>query len=131
MKKICDNCNERISARGAFTPIVVRHTSDDAPNDPEVIGMAGPFRCGKLADGTSAIFARWRLYREHADKLKKYPRVSVEFWAERKSPSEGYFDPISVLGAETPELDLPLHYAKRGGQQMVRYQAACPGGSNT
>ena len=71
--------------------------------------------------------------------MRRYPRRSPEVWLNPKKLGDSYFDPISLLGSETPELDLGLCYGKtstRDGVMRICYQAAmpmatAPGGSNT
>lgn len=138
---INNRCNERIVDTGDFAPLVIRHTRDGGDFDPQVIGFVGPYRMSKLGakKPLPAIEGKVWVFREHVDALKKYPRLSVEFWADENDPGNGYFDPISLLGAETPELDLGVHYAKdeATGRQLMRYskierfQAVMPGGANT
>ncbi len=138
LRRICRNCNSRIRDTGDFAPLVVGHTDDEGRNDPEVIGFVGPFRMGRIGrvKSVAAIYAKQWVRREHAEKLKKYPRLSVEYWADKDDPANGHFDPVSLLGAETPELDLGIHYQRnREGktimryQRAIRYQAATPGGA--
>lgn len=140
MVQISERCNQRITDDNDFVPIVVRHTKEYGSNDPEVVGLAGPFKAQKLRSGLWGIYAKWRLYKQDADKSRKYPRVSVEYWANKSNLKNGYFDPISLLGSETPELDLGIHYQadpRDEDKQLVRYskvyryQAAAPGGANT
>jgi hypothetical protein len=131
MEAIARRNNERVTNTGDYCPIVIRHTRDEGDFDPEVIGLAGPYKCQKMPDGTWAVYAKFRVYKEDQDKVRRYPRVSVEYWADQDQPDGGYFDPISLLGAETPELDLGIHYSKLRGRTLVRYQAVMPGGSNT
>lgn len=123
MRRIANNCNNRIRDTGDFPVISIRHTGK--ADDPEVVGFAGPFTVRKFGDKKPryAIYARIRTYAEDAPKLRKYPRLSVEYWADEKDPTNGYFDPISLLGAETPELDLGIRYAKAtDGHRVLKYQ---------
>lgn len=140
LRQVCDRCNERIEDTGDFCPVVLRHTTDDGDRDPQVIGFAGPFRMGVVGDRKpkAAILATLRIYSEDAEMLRRYPRLSVEYWADEDDPTNGYFDPISLLGAETPELDLGIRYsAGDHGRRVLRYskvlrfEATAPGGSNT
>lgn len=141
MERIAKRCNERIKRRNAFCPIAILHNKEG--RDPEVIGFLGPYRTGEIPaeDGrgmVKAVYGRMRVYKEDFHKLKRYPRVSVELWSSKSEPTSGYFDPVSLLGAETPELDLPIHYAKdeKAGLRCVKYSrlmhyaAASPGGTN-
>lgn len=139
LRRICQRCNDRIRDTGDFAPIVLRHTDDEGERDPEVVGFAGPYRLGTVGrlEPKPAILATLRIFREDANKVRKYPRLSVEYWADESDPTNGYFDPISLLGAETPELDLGIRYAKdNSGLTLMRYAKvtrfqAAPGGSNT
>lgn len=140
LSRISNRCNDRIIDTGDYAPLVIRHTKDDGSYDPEVIGFVGPYRMSKLGTRKplSAIDGKVWVFRDHAATLRKYPRLSVEFWADEADPGNGYFDPISLLGAETPELDLGVHYAKdQQGRKLMRYskverfQATMPGGGNT
>lgn len=142
MERIAARCNSRIEESKDFCPIAIRHTQDGGGFDPEVIGLLGPFRAQKMpgSKGKWAVYGRERIYKEDAHKRRKYPRLSVEYWAEESDPTGGYFDPVSLLGAETPELDLGVHYSADPNnpnrrlmryQRVIRYEAAAPGGANT
>jgi hypothetical protein len=145
LKQVAENCNERIRDTGDFVPLVINHTKDDGSEDPELIGFAGPFivdRFGK--DGKATIFAKkfW-VFKSDYEKFRKHPRVSVEYWSSKSDPTNGVLDPISCLGATTPELDLGIRYGRTSdGVQILRYAresgfveryeaTAAPGGSNT
>lgn len=140
MERIADRCNERIKEDGDFCPLAIRHTKDDGSFDPEVVGFAGPYKAQRLPGSKPrwGIYAKWRVYKEDAAKVKKYPRCSVEYWADKEDPTGGYFDPISMLGAETPELDLGIHYSADPSdpgrtlmryQKVLRYEATMAGGA--
>lgn len=113
LQRIADNNNKRIDDTGDYCPIVIGHTKDDDPergivihekDQPEIIGYAGPFRVKKFfKTGKKAIFAKWRVFKDKLDLLRKFPRRSVELWVSRWE-----IDPISVLGATTPDRDLGL-----------------------
>lgn len=133
MERIAENCNRRIEETGDFCPLVITHTRDDDENSQEVVGMLGPFVVRPFGkSGQKAIYARERWYRQDADKRRKFPRISVEYWGKKSDPTNGYLDPAALLGSETPELDLGFHYAK-GGDEWVhfKYAAVAPGGANT
>jgi len=140
LQRVIDRCNERIADTGDFATVAIRHTTDSGDRDPKVIGFAGPYKLGRVGNLKPkwAILARLWIYREDVHELRRYPRLSVEYWSSKKDPTGGYFDPISLLGAETPELDLGVRYSKSpDGVQLMRYskitrfQAVSPGGSNT
>jgi len=131
MQKIADRCNTRIEKTGDFAPITIGHTTDSGDFDPKVVGFCGPYQAKAMTDGTWAVYAKFRVFKEDEPDVKRYPRCSVEYWASKAEPDAGWFDPVCLLGSETPELDLGIHYSKRGGKQMLRYQAVAPGGANT
>lgn len=131
---IVENCNRRIEETGDYAVITLGHTpapGEDKPQ-PEVVGFAGPFRLGEFA-GKPAILADFHIFQEYKDVLKRYPRRSPEFRLVddlRKT----HLDPIALLGAEPPRLDmgLTLLYSERDGSVLVeRYAAVLPAGSNT
>lgn len=138
LEAMCENMNSRIRETGDYTPITIGHSkrnSESGDDTPPVYGFAGPFYVGQFGKERprAAIFAKnWALYREDADNLKKrYPRRSVELWAE-PNLKDRYFDPISLLGAETPRRDLGLAYSRvRPECPIVRYSAVFAGGMNT
>ena len=133
LAEICENQNARIRETGDFTPVVLGHTPNQyerlhGASQPEVIGFAGPFKLGLIGDETPkwAILGRFHVFQEEERRFRKNPRCSVELW-----PDDKIFDPISVLGAETPKLDLGMHYSRRSdGQRVARYTAVAPSGSN-
>jgi hypothetical protein len=64
----------------------------------------------------------------------------VELWAQKDTPNRGFFDPICLLGSETPHLDLGVQrYARKpdtGGRTRTCYSMestmpAAPAGNNT
>lgn len=137
MRSIAYRCNRRIENTEDYAPIVIRHNHDSG--DPEVVGFAGPFRTiQKIEDGKSVTYvvAKFRIYADKADVMRRYPRRSPELWMNPKKLGDSYFDPISLLGSETPELDLGICYSKtstRDGVIRVCYQATmtAPSGANT
>lgn len=131
---IVANCNRRIEETGDYAVITIGHTAAPGENRPEptVVGFAGPFRLGTFA-GRPAILADFHIFREHKDVLKKYPRRSPEFRLV-EDLTQTHLDPIALLGAEPPRLDLGLTllYQERQGDVLVeRYAAVLPAGSNT
>jgi hypothetical protein len=142
LETIVNRCNERIDETGDYAPLVLSHTRDEDPDHvPEYVGLIGPFRLGRIGKRKQrwAIFGQERVRKEKLQKLREFPRRSVEYWADKNSPTAGFFDPISALpAATTPELDLGLRYEHVG--EKIRYSrvahntrkyAAMPGGSNT
>lgn len=140
LQRIADNNNHRIEDTGDWCPIVAGHTPDaDHPGEqPDIIGWAGPFKVSVLGnvEPRHCIFADFRIHKEHAERFRKNPRRSVELWPE-DDPKERFFDPIAVLGAETPKRPLGIAYSRpKHGKRPIRYQMdAAPateaGGHNT
>ena len=151
LNRLIDRGNQRIESSGDYSAVCVGHTHDpDDPNgaeeQPEVIGAMGPYRLGLLGNPGSqqkyAILADLWIRR---DKIKDYnanPRRSVELWYEHDKPA--WIDPLSLLGAEAPRLDLGitplipedagddgaelkyLYSASANGLRRVKYAAAFP-----
>lgn len=134
LQAIVENCNRRIAETGDYAVITLGHTPAPGEHKPEpmVVGLAGPFRLGRFA-GKPAILADFHIFREHQDVLRKYPRRSPEFRLVGDL-TQTHLDPIALLGAEPPRLDmgLTLLYQERHGDRLVeRYAAVMPAASNT
>lgn len=148
---LCDilrSNNSRVLERESFAAIVDGHTlppteSNPAPQEPEVLGYAGPYRLGMVGydEPKFAIFGDEYQDKSKLDRLRGKPRRSVELLRMR-STGEQFFDPIAVLGALAPRLPMPARYAMADVEsedvEVERYsfsapQAASflPGGSNT
>ena len=139
---IADNNNRRIEDTGDWCPLVPGHTPDEAGKEqPEIIGYAGPFKVAIIGnvDPRHCIFADFRVHRDHAETFRKNPRRSVELWPE-ENPDDRFFDPIAILGAETPKrpLGMTRYKASAAGRKRIRYElgaeAVTPtegGGHNT
>lgn len=132
---IAERCNRRIRETGDYAALTIGHTPspDEAAKgapQPEVVGFAGPFRLGVLGQPGQrqlyAILADCHIYRDKTDVLRKYPRRSPELWLEDRY-EEMFLDPIALLGAEAPRLDMGLLYAAvRHGRLCEKYAAASP-----
>ena len=133
---ISENCNERIRDTGDFCPVVDLHTVEDGKreDEPPVIGLAGPFYVSTFGNERprNAIFCTFWIFKDQVELFRRRPRRSVEIWPEER-PEDRYFDPIAVLGSETPRRDLGLIYSKARSKESkpIRYEASAPGGSNT
>jgi predicted DNA binding CopG/RHH family protein len=106
LRKIAQNQNKRFAETGDATPLVIGHTKDGAHEheQPEVVGYATNFRVTRFfKTGKQALACDFHVYKKDVDKVKKYPRRSVELWLNSMT-----IDPISLLGATTPERDLGL-----------------------
>lgn len=126
LEKIAANCNRRIEETGNYAAVCIGHTDKDQGDKP-LIGFAGPFRVEER-DGRAVLLADLHIFREDADKLKRYPRPSPEVWipTDGFDPDRIFLDPIAMLGAETPRLDLGmtfLYRARDGALQCEKYAA--------
>ena len=140
LKKVCDCCNRRIQSRGNFATIIIGHSPDPALvragklKNPPAVGFAGPFRMGLLGFGPDqvwAILARMRFFLKSWPEAQQYPNRSPELWL-MPSYDEMFLDPIALLGAETPRLDLGLMYSAmlhvdgRSPVMVEKYSAVSP-----
>lgn len=143
MDEIADESNLRIEDTGDYVPIVLRHNEDD--KDSKVVGYAGPFIVGEIGrvNPVACIYAEeFRIQKADREEVSRYPRLSVELWAKKDAPNRGYFDPICLLGSETPHLDLGIQRYARKPADAERFRVcysmdnamtntASPAGSNT
>jgi len=137
LEAVANRCNRRIQETGDYAALVFGHTPD--PDDsaapmPDLCGFAGPFRLGVLGDpGTRqryAILADFHVFKDELPRFRKHPRRSPEVWLE-DSYAEMFLDPIALLGAEPPRLDMGLLYsAARGGRICEKYTAVAPAAGN-
>jgi len=136
LAKIASNCNLRTVDTGDKCPIVGWHTPEDKdPHKmPPVIGWAEDFRVEDFgrSDTRGCIFSKFKVFADELKYFLRHPRRSVEIW-KGKNPEDRFFDPIAVLGAETPKRDLGLIYSRSGdGDESEHYaMPVYPGGSNT
>ena len=108
---------------GDATPLVIGHTTDgkSEKSQPEIVGFATNFTVGPLFNtGRQAIFADFHVLKDKVELANQYPRRSVELW-----PKRWEIDPISLLGATTPERDLGILQLQRQGQ-VIRYSRISP-----
>ena len=106
LKKIAQNQNARIAKTGDATPLVIGHTKDDGHEheQPELVGYATNWRLEKFfKSGKRALACTFHVFSKSVDKVRRFPRRSVELWLDSLT-----IDPISLLGATTPERDLGL-----------------------
>lgn len=137
LEAIVRNLNRRVSDTGNYSVLIDGHTSDD-PRDPEpdVVGYAGPFYLGMIGEDNPrwAIFADEHHHRDALPLLARHPNRSPEVWRS-PNPRDRILDPIAVLGAETPRLNLGMvRYsirAHRPGSAIDRFEGeATPGAGN-
>lgn len=125
LEDVADNCNARFAATGDAVPLVIGHTKADAAEteQPPIVGYATDFKVGDFGGtGRQAIYATFHVRREREAVLRDYPRRSVELWVRKRE-----IDPISLLGATTPERDLGiLRYNRRSDSSTLHYRRECP-----
>jgi len=110
--------NKRMGNTGDEIPLVIGHTKDDAPEgeQPEIVGYATNLKVEPFfKTGRKCITATFKFFKHAADKVRGFPRRSIELWL-----SDYKIDPISLLGATTPERDLGLLRLSKGG--VKKYQ---------
>lgn len=126
LEEIVENNNRRIRDTGDLVPITLGHTREgaDEEDQPLIVGLAEDFYVGTLGKETPqpAIFCRMKFYKDLFEKHdigRQYTRRSCELWIKDK-----YLDPIAVLGATTPFLDLGLlgKHSKKYRYSMTTYQ---------
>ncbi len=138
MVRVARGSNDRIADFDGFAPLCDGHTpgpGDPQQTQPDILGYAGPFRLGMIGRKKPrwAVFCDEWHQNDQLPRLSGKPRRSVELWTFANDPARMYFDPIAVLGAETPRLSLPVKYRRdlRDGVLVERYCFASPGASNT
>ncbi len=113
LQAVANRCNRRIAETGDYAAVVIGHTPDPADGEapqPELVGYAGPFRLGTIGEGERkcwAILADFHTQRGDLAKVRKQRRRSPELCLE-DGYEEMFLDPIALLGAECPRLDLRL-----------------------
>jgi hypothetical protein len=106
LQQIADNNNRKIKETGDEVPLIVGHTNDDDPEtkQPPIVGYATDFQVKRLfKTGRKALFATFKFFKDTAHLARQFPRRSVELWLRKWE-----VDPISLLGAHTPERSLGL-----------------------
>lgn len=134
---VCDRCNYRIADTGNFaalseghTPTVEQVTAGVKP--PPILGFSGPFRIGMIGNKNPrwTIFEDEHYLRDDMDKVRRLPTRSPEVWL-KENMADRFMDPIAMLGAETPRLDMGIRFARaESGEECEKY-AACMAGANT
>lgn len=155
LESMCRNMNDIIADTGDYVGICIGHTptpeqrrAGQLPGP--IVGFAGPFYVGTIGNvrPRPCIFAKnWAIYRDKAGMAADYPRRSVEVWLD-EDMHRRRFDPIALLGAESPARKLGLSYSQsemgltysdisilNGSRRVARYSMASapafPSGSNT
>jgi hypothetical protein len=117
LDRIAEKSNRRDEI-GQWCPLMLGHTEDGKPetDQPDIVGYARHFKVGyDKTLGKHVVTATYYLRKEDAAEAKRYPRTSVEVWAD-----DEFFDPISLL-KRTPQLDLGQWTYGKGGGLKLRY----------
>lgn len=137
LKSIVDNCNKRVRDTKSFAPVTALHTGKRKPDgtieQPEIMGFAGPFRLGMYGNedrtdgapfkGKWTIYADEFWFKDKAHRAREMPRRSPEIYVGRPI-HDRFLDPITALGAETPALDMGIHYhLNKAGELVEQYSA--------
>lgn len=139
LQAMCDTMNQRIRETGDYSAISIGHTPDmeqmaQGMKMPPLVGFAGPFKVAPLGQtGRYAIYADCHVRRDKLDVVKDHPRVSPEVWLTADIRKR-FLDPIALLGAEAPRLDLGILYCRTAGGELVeKYTAtaAMPSAGNS
>lgn len=145
LKAVCIACNRRIEATGDYAAITLGHTVDPAlvrsgkARNPPIVGFAGPFTMGLLGKKNYekwCILARFRIFRDKWPEVRTFPRRSPELWL-MDTYDQMFLDPIALLGAETPRVDMGLLYSAElhsgglNGVLVEKYAAASASPSAT
>jgi len=133
LERIAANCNRRIEETGNYAAVCIGHT-ERSEEDKPLVGFAGPFRV-EDRNGRAVITADFHIFRDRAEALKRFPRPSPEVWIPSSGfdPDRIFLDPIAMLGAETPRLDLGmtfLYRARNGPFLCEKYAATLAGPAN-
>jgi len=112
LQKIADIQNERVVTTGDATPIIIGHTRKNLleKDQPPVTGLATRFEVVKFGKVWGLQATPWAMPQDKVN-FEKFPRRSCELWTD-----PDLIDPISLLGANTPRLDLGLHQLSRDQQ---------------
>lgn len=111
LTRIAVNMNAREQKTGDLSPLVLgKHTDKNAnPQDqPPVVGFLHRWRVAPWKNGKEALYADYLINNHDVESVKRYPRRSAEVWINRAE-----IDPVSLLGATTPERDLGLALLQR------------------
>ena len=130
LQAIADSCNRRILDTKNFARLSDGHTPEPeevrrGARQPDVLGYVGTFHLGMIGKLKPrwAIFADEYRYKDTAAQTARKPGRSVEVWMH-KNITDRIFDPIAALGAETPQLDLPMKFSRTpSGIEVAKYSA--------
>lgn len=117
LESIAETQNKRIINTGDATPVIVGHTKRHLleKDQPEEVGLTTNFRVVKFfKTNTWGLEATPWAKPEDKIHFEKFKRRSAELWTD-----PDLIDPISLLGANTPRLDLGLHQFSKADNRYV------------
>jgi hypothetical protein len=139
LSEIVEEHNSRAD-RHNYSALASKHTVDGVlPEnlEPKVVGYVGSARLGMVGNENP----QWAAFFDEHHKTDKYStdvladkqRRSVEV-NRYKDGRRPYFDPVAVLGADSPRLPLPVARYAEDGAMIDRYSVMAPAqvsGSNS
>lgn len=134
LEAVANRCNRRIAETGDYAALSIGHTPPAGSGLPplKAVGFAGPFKVasmsGEMGRERYAITADFHVRRTEWEEAQKYiARRSPELWVE-DTYEEMFLDPIALLGAEVPRLDMGLVYSRvHPGKLVEKYAAVFEG----
>lgn len=105
LRQMANVNNERV-VMGEPPVIHIGHNDEDKFSTKPVIGFMSDFITG-VRNGLTTLYARFLVYPDQVDEIRKYPRRSIELNFGQKIISS-----IALLGSREPALDLGLLYQK-------------------
>lgn len=125
LERFADTQNRRVAESQDATPIIVGHTKrgKNEKDQPKIAGLATRFVVAPFYNtGTYGLQAVPWSKAENVQDFSDHPRRSAEVWTH-----PDLIDPISLLGATTPRLDLGLHRLQRATPEVsVEYSPRVP-----
>lgn len=129
---IVDEHNSRAD-RHNYSALASKHTVDGIlPEDmePKVVGYVGSGRLGMVGNQDP----QWAAFFDEHHKTDKYSqdvlaskqRRSVEVNRRKDGNARTYFDPVAVLGADSPRLPLPVARYSDQESEVERYSIMAP-----
>lgn len=131
LEAICNEHNSRADKHN-YSALASKHTVDgqiDQSQEPRVVGYVGSARLGMVGNQSPQWAAFFDEHHETdsysqgvlADKKRR--SVEVNRYRDGRAP---YFDPVAVLGADSPRLPLPVARYADDQATVERYSVMAP-----
>lgn len=128
---ICEEHNSRAD-RHNYSALASKHTADgqvSESEEPKVVGYVGSSRLGMVGNENP----QWAAFFDEHHKADAYSQsvltdkqrrsVEVNRYRDGRRP---YFDPVAVLGADSPRLPLPVARYSEDAAEVDRYSIMAP-----